>query len=242
VSTTASSEPLLKVNDIQTFYGAIQALKGITLEVHAGEIVTLIGSNGAGKSTTLRSISGIVPPKVGTIVFEGREIQEMAGPQVAAIGIAQSPEGRRIFPRMTVRENLEMGAFTRKDAEIEQDITRVYDLFPRLKEREKQKGGTMSGGEQQMLAMGRALMARPKLLLLDEPSLGLAPVIVDKIYEIVREINQQGTTILLVEQNANYALDVSTRGYVLETGTIALTDSSEKLRNDPRVQDAYLGT
>jgi branched-chain amino acid transport system ATP-binding protein len=243
VSTTASSsEPLLKVNDIQTFYGAIQALKGITLEVHAGEIVTLIGSNGAGKSTTLRSISGIVPPKVGTIVFEGREIQEMAGHQVAAIGIAQSPEGRRIFPRMTVRENLEMGAFTRKDAEIEQDITRVYDLFPRLKEREKQKGGTMSGGEQQMLAMGRALMARPKLLLLDEPSLGLAPVIVDKIYEIVREINQQGTTILLVEQNANYALDVSTRGYVLETGTIALTDSSEKLRNDPRVQDAYLGT
>ena len=238
----STPEPLLKVNDIQTFYGAIQALKGITIEVHAGEIVTLIGSNGAGKSTTLRSISGIVPPKVGTIVFDGREIQEMAGHEVAAIGIAQSPEGRRIFPRMTVRENLEMGAFTRKDGEIEQDITRVYDLFPRLKEREKQKGGTMSGGEQQMLAMGRALMARPKLLLLDEPSLGLAPVIVDKIYEIVREINGQGTTILLVEQNANYALDVSTRGYVLETGTIALTDSSDNLRNDPRVQDAYLGT
>ncbi len=240
--STSTPEPLLKVNDIQTYYGSIQALKGITIEVHAGEIVTLIGSNGAGKSTTLRSISGIVPPKVGTIVFDGREIQELAGHQVAAIGIAQSPEGRRIFPRMTVRENLEMGAFTRKDDEIEQDITRVFDLFPRLKEREKQKGGTMSGGEQQMLAMGRALMARPKLLLLDEPSLGLAPVIVDKIYEIVREINEQGTTILLVEQNANYALDVSTRGYVLETGTIALTDSSEKLRNDPRVQDAYLGT
>ena len=242
VDTTANGAPLLQVNDIQTFYGAIQALKGITIEVREGEIVTLIGSNGAGKSTTLRSISGIVPPKVGTIVFEGREIQEMAGHEVAAIGIAQSPEGRRIFPRMTVRENLEMGAFTRKDDEIEQDITRVFDLFPRLKEREKQKGGTMSGGEQQMLAMGRALMARPKLLLLDEPSLGLAPVIVDKIYEIVREINDQGTTILLVEQNANYALDVSTRGYVLETGTIALTDSSDKLRNDPRVQDAYLGT
>ncbi len=242
VDTTANGAPLLQVNDIQTFYGAIQALKGITIEVREGEIVTLIGSNGAGKSTTLRSISGIVPPKVGTILFEGREIQEMAGHEVAAIGIAQSPEGRRIFPRMTVRENLEMGAFTRKDDEIEQDITRVFDLFPRLKEREKQKGGTMSGGEQQMLAMGRALMARPKLLLLDEPSLGLAPVIVDKIYEIVREINDQGTTILLVEQNANYALDVSTRGYVLETGTIALTDSSEKLRNDPRVQDAYLGT
>ena len=242
VDTTANGAPLLQVNDIQTFYGAIQALKGITIEVREGEIVTLIGSNGAGKSTTLRSISGIVPPKVGTIVFEGREIQEMAGHEVAAIGIAQSPEGRRIFPRMTVRENLEMGAFTRKDDEIEQDITRVFDLFPRLKEREKQKGGTMSGGEQQMLAMGRALMARPKLLLLDEPSLGLAPVIVDKIYEIVREINDQGTTILLVEQNANYALDVSTRGYVLETGTIALTDSSDNLRNDPRVQDAYLGT
>ena len=242
VDTKANGAPLLQVNDIQTFYGAIQALKGITIEVREGEIVTLIGSNGAGKSTTLRSISGIVPPKVGTIVFEGREIQEMAGHEVAAIGIAQSPEGRRIFPRMTVRENLEMGAFTRKDDEIEQDITRVFDLFPRLKEREKQKGGTMSGGEQQMLAMGRALMARPKLLLLDEPSLGLAPVIVDKIYEIVREINDQGTTILLVEQNANYALDVSTRGYVLETGTIALTDSSDNLRNDPRVQDAYLGT
>ena len=238
-----AGEPLLKVDAIQTFYGAIQALKGVSLEVHQGEIVTLIGSNGAGKSTTLRSVSGIVPPKVGKIYFEGREIQEMSGHQVAGIGIAHSPEGRRIFPRMTVRENLEMGAFTRKDtAAINGDIDHVYELFPRLREREKQKGGTMSGGEQQMLAMGRALMARPKLLLLDEPSLGLAPVIVDKIYEIVREINKEGTTILLVEQNANYALDVSNRGYVLETGTIALTDSSDKLRNDPRVQDAYLGT
>ena len=238
-----AGEPLLKVDAIQTFYGAIQALKGISLEVHQGEIVTLIGSNGAGKSTTLRSVSGIVPPKLGKIYFEGREIQEMSGHQVAGIGIAHSPEGRRIFPRMTVRENLEMGAFTRKDtAAINGDIDHVYELFPRLREREKQKGGTMSGGEQQMLAMGRALMARPKLLLLDEPSLGLAPVIVDKIYEIVREINEQGTTILLVEQNANYALDVSTRGYVLETGTVALSDSSSNLRNDPRVQDAYLGT
>ena len=241
-TTPAAGEPLLRVHEIQTYYGAIQALKGISLEVHQGEIVTLIGSNGAGKSTTLRSISGIVPPRWGRIYFEGREIQEMAGHEVAAIGIAHSPEGRRIFPRMTVRENLEMGAFTRKDAEIEDDIARVYDLFPRLKERERQKGGTMSGGEQQMLAMGRALMARPKLLLLDEPSLGLAPVIVDKIYEIVREINEQGTTILLVEQNANYALDVSSRGYVLETGAVALTDSSDRLRTDPRVQDAYLGT
>ncbi len=237
-----AGEPVLRVEEIHSFYGAIEALKGISLEVYPGEIVTLIGSNGAGKSTTLRSISGLVPPRDGRIIFEGREIQEMMGFQVAEIGIAQAPEGRRIFPRMTVRENLEMGAFTRRDGEVEQDIQHVYELFPRLQEREKQKGGTMSGGEQQMLAIGRALMARPRLLLLDEPSLGLAPVIVDKIYEIIREINAEGTTILLVEQNANYALDVSSRGYVLETGTVALTDSSSNLRNDPRVQDAYLGT
>jgi branched-chain amino acid transport system ATP-binding protein len=233
---------LLEVTDIRSHYGSIEALKGISLEVYEGEIVTLIGSNGAGKSTTLRSISGIVPPKIGTITFNGREIQGLPGHQVAEIGIAQSPEGRRIFPRMTVLENLEMGAFTRRDAKgIRSDIERVYTLFPRLKERERQKGGTMSGGEQQMLAMGRALMAQPRLLLLDEPSLGLAPVIVDKIYEIIREINQQGTTILLVEQNANYALDVSHRGYVLETGTVALTDNSDSLRNDERVMAAYLG-
>jgi branched-chain amino acid transport system ATP-binding protein len=234
--------PVLLVDDIHTFYGAIEALKGITIEVQEGEIVTLIGSNGAGKTTTLRSISGIVPPRTGRIVFQGREIQGLAGHEVAQIGIAHSPEGRRIFPRMTVLENLEMGAFTRKDTKaIREDVDRVYSLFPRLKEREKQKGGTMSGGEQQMLAMGRALMAHPKLLLLDEPSLGLAPVIVDKIYEIIREINAQGTTILLVEQNANYALDVSTRGYVLETGSVALSNDSDALRNDERVQAAYLG-
>jgi branched-chain amino acid transport system ATP-binding protein len=236
------SRPLLKVDGIHTYYGAIQALKGISLEVHEGEVVTLIGSNGAGKTTTLRSVSGIVPPRIGTITFQGQEIQEMKGHQVADLGIAHSPEGRRIFPRMTVLENLEMGAFTRKDQDgIKQDIAHVYELFPRLKEREKQKGGTMSGGEQQMLAMGRALMARPKLLLLDEPSLGLAPVIVDKIYETIRQINKEGTTILLVEQNANYALDVSTRGYVLETGKVVLTEKSDKLRTDPRVQEAYLG-
>jgi branched-chain amino acid transport system ATP-binding protein len=241
-TTAARGRPLLAVGDIHTFYGSIEALKGVSLEVYDGEIVTLIGSNGAGKSTTLRSISGIVPPKIGTITFNGREIQGLPGHQVAEIGIAQSPEGRRIFPRMTVLENLEMGAFTRRDAKgIRSDIERVYSLFPRLKERERQKGGTMSGGEQQMLAMGRALMAQPRLLLLDEPSLGLAPVIVDKIYEIIREINEQGTTILLVEQNANYALDVSDRGYVLETGTVALTDNSDSLRNDPRVMAAYLG-
>jgi branched-chain amino acid transport system ATP-binding protein len=235
-------DTLLRVDDIHTFYGSIEALKGISLEVHQGEIVTLIGSNGAGKSTTLRSISGIVPPRTGHITFQGVEITGLAGHEVAELGIAQSPEGRRIFPRMTVRENLEMGASTRRDSKaVREDIERVYTLFPRLREREKQKGGTMSGGEQQMLAMGRALMAEPKLLLLDEPSLGLAPVIVDKIYEIIREINQQGTTILLVEQNANYALDVSSRGYVLETGTVALTDKSDALRHDERVQAAYLG-
>jgi branched-chain amino acid transport system ATP-binding protein len=235
--------PVLHVDGIHTFYGAIEALKGISLEVFEGEIVTLIGSNGAGKTTTLRSISGIVPPKIGSIVFQGRDITGVPGHEVAGMGIAHAPEGRRIFPRMTVLENLEMGAFTRRDvAAIRADIDRVYELFPRLKEREKQKAGTMSGGEQQMLAMGRALMAQPSLLLLDEPSLGLAPVIVDKIYEIIREINQQGVTILLVEQNANYALDVSARGYVLETGTVALTDKSAVLRDDERVKAAYLGT
>ncbi|HEV7492611.1 ABC transporter ATP-binding protein [Baekduia sp.] len=235
--------PVLHVDNIHSFYGAIQALKGISLEVYEGEIVTLIGSNGAGKTTTLRSISGIVPPREGAIYYLGNDITGMPGHQVASIGIAHSPEGRRIFPRMTVLENLEMGAFTRKDnAAIRADVERVYEMFPRLKERQKQKAGTMSGGEQQMLAMGRALMAQPKLLLLDEPSLGLAPVIVDKIYEIIREINQQGVTILLVEQNANYALDVSSRGYVLETGTVALSDKSSALRTDERVMAAYLGT
>jgi branched-chain amino acid transport system ATP-binding protein len=234
--------PVLEVEDIHVFYGSIEALKGISLTVNEGEIVTLIGSNGAGKSTTLRAISGLNAPKTGKIRFRGREIHELLGYQVAELGIAQAPEGRRIFSRMTVLENLEMGAFTRNDKQIRDDIERVYELFPRLKEREKQKGGTMSGGEQQMLAIGRALMANPKLLLLDEPSLGLAPVIVDKIYEIIREINQRGVTILLVEQNANYALDVSHRGYVLETGTVALTNDSEALRNDEAVQRAYLGT
>jgi branched-chain amino acid transport system ATP-binding protein len=236
------ARPVLEVEDIHVFYGSIEALKGISLTVNEGEIVTLIGSNGAGKSTTLRAISGLNQPKTGKIKFRGREIHELLGYQVAELGIAQAPEGRRIFSRMTVLENLEMGAFTRNDRQIRDDIDRVYELFPRLKEREKQKGGTMSGGEQQMLAIGRALMANPKLLLLDEPSLGLAPVIVDKIYEIIREINQRGVTILLVEQNANYALDVSHRGYVLETGSVALSNDSEALRNDEAVQRAYLGT
>jgi branched-chain amino acid transport system ATP-binding protein len=242
-SGRGSTKPVLQVEDIHSYYGAIEALKGISIEVYEGEIVTLIGSNGAGKTTTLRSISGIVPPRTGRIIYQGRDITGLPGHKVASMGVAHSPEGRRIFPRMTVLENLEMGAFTRRDAAaIRADIDRVYDMFPRLKERAKQKAGTMSGGEQQMLAMGRALMAQPTVLLLDEPSLGLAPVIVDKIYEIIREINEQGVTILLVEQNANYALDVSSRGYVLETGTVALTDKSASLRTDERVKAAYLGT
>jgi branched-chain amino acid transport system ATP-binding protein len=233
--------PVLEVEGIHTYYGSIEALKGVSLTVYEGEIVTLIGSNGAGKSTTLRSISGLNPPKIGSIKFRGKEIHGLLGYQIAELGIAQSPEGRRVFSRMTVLENLEMGAFTRNDTNIRDDIERVYELFPRLKEREKQKAGTMSGGEQQMLAMGRALMANPKLLLLDEPSLGLAPVIVDKIYEIIREVNSRGVTILLVEQNANYALDAAKRGYVLETGQVVLSNDSESLRNDPEVMKAYLG-
>jgi len=234
---------ILQVEDIHTFYGSIEALKGISIEVKEGEVVPLIGSNGAGKSTTLRSISGLNAPKVGKIIYDGKEIQGMPAHEVAALGIAQAPEGRRIFPRLTVGENLDMGAFLRTNRqEITRDRERVFELFPRLKERETQKGGTMSGGEQQMLAMGRAMMANPKMLLLDEPSLGLAPVVVDRIYETIRTINQQGVTILLVEQNANYALDVSARGYVLETGKVALTDQSAALRSNEEVQKAYLGT
>src|SRR6266508_524828 len=233
---------MLGLADVHTYYGNIRALRGVSLSVEAGEIVTLIGANGAGKTTTLRTILWTVRPRRGTVPITGHRLDALATDRIVRLGIAQSPEGRRIFPRMTVLENLEMGAFMRRDqAAIRADIDRVYDLFPRLKERERQKGGTMSGGEQQMLAIGRALMAQPKLLLLDEPSLGLAPVIVDRIYEVVRELNAQGVTILLVEQNANYALDVSARGYVLETGHVALTDTSDNLRNDERVQAAYLG-
>jgi branched-chain amino acid transport system ATP-binding protein len=232
---------LLELEDVHTYYGNIEALKGISLEVEEGEIVTLIGSNGAGKSTTLRSISGLTPPRVGSIRFKGKEIGETAPQEIVRLGISLSPEGRKIFPRMTVRENLDLGAYLRRDADVQSDLDRVFELFPRLKEREKQKAGTMSGGEQQMLAMGRALMARPQVLLLDEPSMGLAPVLVERIYETVEEINKQGTTILLVEQNANFALGVSNRAYVLEVGTITLTDESEKLRENPEVQRAYLG-
>ena len=233
---------LLEVEEIVTAYGSIEALKGVTLHVDEGEVVTLIGSNGAGKSTTLRSISGLSPPKAGSIRYRGDEISTMPAQEIVRLGISQSPEGRRCFQRMTVRENLELGAYLRRDTNVQKDLDRVMELFPRLKERERQKAGTMSGGEQQMLAMGRALMADPTLLLLDEPSMGLAPILVDRIYETVAEINRQGTTILLVEQNANYALEVSTRGYVLETGKVALSDNSSALRDNPEVQKADLGT
>jgi branched-chain amino acid transport system ATP-binding protein len=233
---------LLEANDLHTFYGNIEALKGVSLRVEEGEVVTLIGSNGAGKSTTLRSISGLTPPREGSIKFDGTEIGEVPPQEIVQMGISQSPEGRHVFPRMTVRENLDLGAYLRKDRDgIDRDMERVFALFPRLRERERQKGGTMSGGEQQMLAIGRALMANPKLLLLDEPSMGIAPILVERIYETIAEINRQGTTILLVEQNANYALDVSKRAYVLETGKVALEDESAKLRTNPDVQKAYLG-
>ena len=234
--------PMLELTDIHTYYGNIEALKGVTLAVDEGECVTLIGSNGAGKSTTLRSISGLTPARQGQVSFEGKEITRTAPQDIVQLGISQSPEGRKCFPRMTVRENLDMGAYLRRDKSVNEDLDRVFELFPRLQERERQKAGTMSGGEQQMLAMGRALMADPTLLLLDEPSMGLAPILVDRIYETVAEINRQGTTILLVEQNANYALEVSSRGYVLETGKVALSDNSSALRDNPEVQKAYLGT
>jgi len=232
---------MLEVDEIHTFYGNIEALKGVSLTVEEGECVTLIGSNGAGKSTTLRSISGLTPPRTGDIRFEGENITRTPPADIVKLGISQSPEGRRCFPRMTVRENLDMGVYLRRDKDIGADLERVFELFPRLLEREKQKAGTMSGGEQQMLAIGRALMAKPTLLLLDEPSMGIAPILVERIYETIAEINRQGTTILLVEQNANYALSVSQRAYVLETGAVALSDDSEKMRTNPEVQKAYLG-
>ena len=233
---------LLEVKDVHTFYGNIEALKGISIEVEEGECVTLIGSNGAGKSTTLRSISGLTPPRQGSIRFKDREISETPPQEIVSMGVALSPEGRHVFSRMSVHENLMLGAYLRRDSDgINEDLDRVYSLFPRLKERERQKGGTMSGGEQQMLAIGRALMAQPTLLLLDEPSMGIAPILVERIYETIAEINRQGTTILLVEQNANFALDVSKRAYVLETGAVTLSDKSSALRENPEVQKAYLG-
>jgi branched-chain amino acid transport system ATP-binding protein len=239
---STSPNTLLELDDVHTYYGTIHALKGISLNVSEGEIVTLIGSNGAGKSTTLRSINGLNHPQEGKIVFGGTEITERPAHEIVKMGISQSPEGRHIFPRMSVIENLEMGAYQRENrAEIREDLDRVYGLFPRLEERKTQRAGTMSGGEQQMLAIGRALMARPKLLMLDEPSMGLAPIFVEKIFEIIKEINEQGTTILLVEQNALMALDAASRGYVLETGTIALADDAKALRENEQVRKTYLG-
>src|ERR687889_2944184 len=233
----------LEVDDIQTYYGNIQALKSVTLKVEEGECVTLIGSNGAGKSTTLRSISGLTPPRTGSIRLAGDPIEHLPPQEIVRLGVCQSPEGRKIFPRMTVRENLELGAFLRRDhGGIEKDLARVFELFPRLDERQAQKAGTMSGGEQQMLAIGRAMMGNPQILLLDEPSMGISPILAERIYETIAEINNQGMTILLVEQNANFALEVSTRGYVLETGHVTVTDESDKLRENPEVQAAYLGT
>jgi branched-chain amino acid transport system ATP-binding protein len=239
VSATAT---LLELKDVETYYGSIQALKGISIDVHEGEIVTLIGANGAGKSTTLRSINGLNHPRTGKIVFQGRDITYDAAHSIVKRGIAQSPEGRKLFPRMSVTENLEMGAFQRSDrAAIREDMDRVFTLFPRLAERRSQKAGTMSGGEQQMCAIGRALMARPTLLMLDEPSMGLAPIFVERIFETIVEVNKQGTSILLVEQNALMALHVANRGYVLETGTIALADDAKALAQNEQVRKTYLG-
>ncbi len=234
---------MLELRNVQSYYGNIQALKGIDLEIRSGEIITLIGANGAGKSTTLMSICGVVPPRAGEILFRGEAIQGLNPDRIVSLGVCQVPEGRHIFPQLTVQENLDMGAFLRDDREeINRDRDYVFSLFPILAERRNQAGGTLSGGEQQMLAMSRALMARPQLLLLDEPSMGLAPLIIRQIFEIIKKINEeQDTTIFLVEQNANQALHIADRGYVIENGAITLTDSAEKLLADPAVQKAYLG-
>ncbi len=233
---------MLELNDVHTYYGNIHALKGVSLYVEEGEIVTLIGGNGAGKTTTLNTISGLLKPRQGTISLEGKRIDTVLPHKIVEMGVSQAPEGRRIFARLTVRENLEMGAFTRTDAEgIQEDMDRVFRLFPVLKERVKQPGGTLSGGEQQMLAIGRALMAHPKVMLMDEPSMGLAPMLVEAIFQTIRDLNEQGTTILLVEQNALAALSVADRGYVMETGILTLTGTGQELLNDPRVKAAYLG-
>ncbi len=233
---------MLEVNDVHTYYGNIQALRGVSLRVEEGEVVTLIGSNGAGKTTTLRTIQGLLRPRTGKILFEGGSLESLSTQAIVRLGISQSPEGRLIFPRMTVLENLEMGAFSRRDSlGIKSDTERVLNLFPRLRERINQKGGTLSGGEQQMLAIARALMARPRLLLLDEPSMGLAPMLVTQIFSIIRDINAQGTTILLVEQNARMALTVADRGYVLQTGQVVLQGTATDLQSNETVRKAYLG-
>jgi branched-chain amino acid transport system ATP-binding protein len=234
-------EVLLDVKDIHVFYGNIEAVKGMSFHVDRGEIVCLIGANGAGKTTTLRTVSGLLRPREGAIFYDDQRIDMIPAHEIVALGVAQSPEGRRIFPRMSVRENLDMGAFTRKDTGQRQDLERILELFPILKERARQAAGTLSGGEQQMLAIGRALMTKPKLLLLDEPSMGLAPIVVERIFQTIREISQQGVTILLVEQNAAQALSLANRGYVIETGKIVLEDDARALLANERVRKAYLG-
>jgi branched-chain amino acid transport system ATP-binding protein len=234
--------PLLRIDDIHAYYGHIHALHGISVDVYPGEIVTLLGANGAGKTTTLRTISGLMHPGAGTIEFEGANVTHVAAHVLVRHGIGHAPEGRRIFGRMTVLENLQMGAYTRHDSpDLHADFDRVFELFPRLRERRSQAGGTLSGGEQQMLAIGRALMTHPKVLLLDEPSMGLSPILVEQIFQVIRDINAQGTTILLVEQNALMALGVASRGYILQSGRIVLADTSTNLRQNPQVQKAYLG-
>ncbi len=232
---------MLKVEDIHVYYGSIYAIKGISFEVNEGEIVTLIGANGAGKSTTLKTVSAMMRPKRGTVSFEGKSLLTVKPHAIVKLGMAHCPEGRRIFQQMTVQENLEMGAFTRPKAEVSGSVENVYELFPRLKERWRQVAGTMSGGEQQMLAMGRAMMSKPKLLMLDEPSMGLAPLLVEEIFRIIKNLNQAGTTILLVEQNARMALSIADRGYVLETGKIVTAAPAAALLNDEAVKKAYLG-
>jgi branched-chain amino acid transport system ATP-binding protein len=236
-----SATPLLELDDLHVFYGNIEALKGVSMTVGRGEVVTLIGSNGAGKSTTLRAISGTHKPRTGTIRLDGRPIEHLPAHEIVGLGIAHSPEGRKVFSRMSVYENLQMGAFSRRGADIAPDVARVFDLFPRLKERRSQKAGTMSGGEQQMLAMGRALMAHPQIVLLDEPSMGLSPILTEQIFKIITEINEQGTTVLLVEQNALMALNAAHRGYVIQTGKIILEDSAANLAANEQVRQAYLG-
>jgi branched-chain amino acid transport system ATP-binding protein len=233
---------LLELRDVHTYYGAIHALRGVTVDVEEGEIVTLIGANGAGKSTTLRTISGLLKPRQGEIRLRGNRIDGRRPHEIVALGVCQSPEGRRVFARMSVQENLEMGAFARRDrASLNADYERVFELFPRLRERRDQKAGTLSGGEQQMLAIGRALMAKPRVLLLDEPSMGLSPILVEQIFSIIRTINEQGTTVLLVEQNALMALGIAKRGYILQTGEVVLSADAQQLRQDPAVRKAYLG-
>jgi len=236
-----AGEPLLKLDNVHTYYGQIHALKGVSIEVNQGEVVTLIGANGAGKTTTLKTVCGLLHPRQGTVTFDGKDVSKTAAHDLVKAGIGHAPEGRRIFSRLTVLENLQMGGYTRVATEIDEDVDRVMTLFPRLRERTHQQGGTLSGGEQQMLAIGRAMMSRPRVLLLDEPSLGLAPILIQVVFETIKEINAAGTTILLVEQNALQALNVAHRGYVLQTGNVVLTGAASALREDETVRKAYLG-